>query len=181
MSVSADAVSTLVTAGQHAVRRHRHPRRARRARRETATRRRRPSRPQRSAARARPAAAGSSSRSASWMATIVPRALRSPRRIALPFPPLRSACEHRDRQARRAAASASTSRVPSVEPSSTTRISRGDGQIDRQQPIDDGADGPGLVVDGNDDREQLGAAAHRRRAGAGCGAPARAGTRASRC
>ena len=74
----------------------------------------------------------------------------------------------------------STSRVPSVEPSSTTRISRATGSSiasSRSMTARDRAD---LVVDGNDDRQQLAAAAHRRRAGA-AGAPAPAGTRASRC
>ena len=51
---------------------------------------------------------------------------------------------------------ASTSRVPSVEPSLTTRISRATGRSIAQQAIDDRANGANFVVDGNDDREQLG-------------------------
>src|SRR6185503_15355172 len=42
-------------------------------------------------------------------------------------------------------------------------------QIDREEPIDDGPHGPGLVVNGNDDRETFRVTAHRRLAGAGFG------------
>ena len=49
----------------------------------------------------------------------------------------------------------STSRVPSVEPSLTMRISRATGRSMAQQSIDDGENGANLVVNGNDDREEF--------------------------
>ena len=88
------------------------------------------------------------------MATIVPRACESPMRIALPFPPFAAACTI-DSTPSTGAMPSSTSLVPSVEPSLTTMISRGGGQRNLQQAIDDLPHGARLVVDGHDDGDQF--------------------------
>ena len=110
-------------------------------------------RPSRIGATSEASCAGSSSRSASWMAMTVPRARANPWRMAWPLPRLRSEWIDCHRRASPGSAS-SAARVPSLEPSLTMMISRASGQVDFEQPCDHRRDGRLLVEDRDDDRDE---------------------------
>ena len=74
--------------------------------------------------------------------------------MALPFPPFAFACTI-DKTPGTGGMPSSTSRVPSVEPSLMTTISRGTGSGISEQPIDHLPHGLRLVVDRNQDGEQI--------------------------
>ena len=98
--------------------------------------------------------AGSSSRSASWIATIVPRACSKPVRIARPLPPFAGAWTMRKRVAAIRQRIEHAARAVGRAVVDDENLAR-HRQIDGQQPLDDRADGGFFVVDGNDDGQQF--------------------------
>ena len=102
--------------------------------------------------RATASCAGSSSRSASWMATTVPRARANPSRMACPFPRLRSAWMTVTRRRRRERVERRTRAVGRAVVDDDD-FAWG-GKVDFEQPGDDRRDGDCLVVDGDDDRDE---------------------------
>ena len=93
---------------------------------------------------------GSYSRSASWMSTRSPVTCARPVRIAAPLPRLRSWVTTRTVLS---ASWRSTSRVPSVLPSSTMHDLEVERKLDRAHAAHDLHHRVALVVDGHDDRQ----------------------------